>query len=212
MSVTAGISPAPVPAGGLRERKKAQTREALGDAALQLFNDRGFEQTTVEDIAEACDVSPRTFFRYFRTKEDVLFAESDERCGRLLTTIAAEPRGTAPLQAVLAGSLAVAEDYGAERDRLIVRKRVLSSSPDLRASSAERQRGWEDAVAQLLTERAEARGDAASGYELRLLAATSLAALRVALDEWLAAEEYGDLPAIVRDAFGRIGRGFDAAT
>src|SRR5690349_2906789 len=144
MSVTAGVSPVPIPAGGLRERKKAQTREALGDAALELFNDRGFEQTTVEDIAEACDVSPRTFFRYFRTKEDVLFAESDERCGRLLTTIRVEPLDAPPLQAVLAGSLAVAEDYRAERERLIVRRRVLSSTPHLRASSAERQRGWED--------------------------------------------------------------------
>src|SRR5690242_4574375 len=140
---------------GLRERKKAQTREALCDAALELFNRDGFEQTTVEDIAEACDVSPRTFFRYFRTKEDALFAESDERCGRLLTTLRAEPLDAPPLQAVLAGSLEVAEDYRDERVRLIARRRVLWSTTHLRASSAERQRCWEDAEAQLLTDRAE---------------------------------------------------------
>jgi AcrR family transcriptional regulator len=197
---------------GLRERKKAQTREALCDAALDLFNRNGFEQTTVEDIAEACDVSPRTFFRYFRTKEDVLFAESDERCGRLLSTLQAQPLDVVPLQAVLAGCLAVAEDYRAERERLTVRRRVLASTSNLRASSAERQRGWEDAVAQLLTERAEARGEAVPAFEIRLLAATSLAALRVALDEWLETDEHGELPAVVREAFGRIGRGLDPSS
>ena len=143
---------------GLRERKKARTRDALRDASLQLFHRDGFEQTTIEDIADACEVSPRTFFRYFPTKEDVLFSDADERCGRLLTTIAAQPPDVGPLPALLAGALAVADDYGAERARLVLRKRVLTSSPQLRASSAERQRGWEDAAVQLLAERAAARG------------------------------------------------------
>jgi AcrR family transcriptional regulator len=192
---------------GLRERKKARTRDALRDAALALFHRNGFEQTTVEEIAEACEVSPRTFFRYFPTKEDVLFSDADERCGRLLATIAAQPPDAGPLPALLAGSLAVADDYGAERARLVLRKRVLSSSPQLRASSAERQRGWEDATFQLLSQRAAAAGVDASPFELRLVVATGLAALRVALDEWLDEDDPGEITPLVKDAFRRIGLG-----
>ncbi len=85
---------------GLRERKKRRTREALTEAALALFADRGYERTTVADIAAAADIAPRTFFSYFPTKEAVLFAGTDERLELIVAAFADLPDGLDPVDAI----------------------------------------------------------------------------------------------------------------
>lgn len=86
-----------------RERKKLETRQALEEAALRLFGERGYEQTTVEDIAEAADVAVRTFFRYFSSKQDVLFGDVvTDRVRRLRDELAARPMTEPPLESIKA--------------------------------------------------------------------------------------------------------------
>jgi AcrR family transcriptional regulator len=81
---------------GLRERKKQRTRQALIDAAFTLISRRGYEQTTVADIAEAADVSTRTFFLHFPAKEDVLLADGEQRIELALAVIADAAPGNPP--------------------------------------------------------------------------------------------------------------------
>ena len=90
----------PAPPGGLRERKKARTKAAIRDRALSLFRTQGYATTTVEQIASAAEVSPSTFFRYFRTKEDVAFDDGHDR--EFLAALLAQPASLAPLPALRA--------------------------------------------------------------------------------------------------------------
>lgn len=88
------------PRPGLRERKKARTRDALLRAALELFTTQGFEETTVDEITEAVDVSQRTFFRYFRNKEEVVFAVQDMIESHFVAALRERPRTEGPLEAL----------------------------------------------------------------------------------------------------------------
>jgi AcrR family transcriptional regulator len=196
---------------GLRERKKARTREALQEAATGLFSRQGFDRTTVEEIADACEVSPRTFFRYFPTKEDVLFADAEARRERLLAVIAERPPAEEPFAALREAMRTLTDDYRGDRDALVTRSKIVAASPHLQAYKAEHQHGWEADVVDVLARRALASGIPASRDELQLVTAVATAALRVALDAWVADATTADLDALFDLAFGRLASGFDPA-
>jgi AcrR family transcriptional regulator len=184
---------------GLRERKKEKTRHALESAALALFAEKGFDGTTVDEIVEACDVSQRTFFRYYGAKEDVLFADGDERLEALLAELGRRPADELPLRAVQAAFLSTTDEYAQDRERLMLRSRIFDGSSSLRSHKFERQQSWEEAVTAALHERDRQHGSGASALELRLVAGASMACLRAALHEWL--ETGGDLATLVSDGF-----------
>jgi len=195
---------------GLRERKKARTHEALERAALGLFRRQGFDHTTVEDIAAACEVSPRTFFRYFPTKSDVLFGgEIEERRNRMLALLASQPADCPPWAALRAAVLSLAQDYGHERDRIAARMAIIEATPSLRASKSEYQRGWDDAVVEVLADRARRAGSPADSLSLRLVAGAVTAAFRAAVDTWLAGPKTGSLTQLLGDAFDKLAAGLD---
>ncbi|HEV3352536.1 MAG TPA: TetR family transcriptional regulator [Acidimicrobiales bacterium] len=198
-----------MPTVGLRERKKEQTRDALAQAALELFAERGFDQVTVEEIAAACDVSPRTFFRYFGSKEDVLFADSDRRCDHLLASIAEQDPAVPAFDALAGAVRELAGDYAPEGERLRARHAILRSTPSLASRNAERQQGWEGKVIDALRTSGRARG--MSDLDLRLMVASTTTALRVAIEDWTASAGEGDLQRRVDAAlhYLRVGLGGD---
>ena len=137
---------------------------------------RDSTDTTVEEIADACDVSPRTFFRYFATKEDVLFGDGDEHRRELVEALDARPAGEPPLRSMRAGILGLASHYEHDRARLVAKNEIMTRNPTLRSRGVERQHDWEAAVTETLRRRAQAAGTVDSMLELRLVAGVATAA------------------------------------
>ncbi|MGZ5394939.1 MAG: TetR family transcriptional regulator [Mycobacterium sp.] len=128
---------------GLRERKKQRTRATLIDAAVELCDRQGFDRTTVDQIAAIADVSPRTFSRYFATKDAIALALADEVLDRTAVELARQPRELNHFDALLraylamanAAKVAAAGELSAERVMCIVR--IILSSPALRQAALE---------------------------------------------------------------------------
>lgn len=191
---------------GLRERKKEKTRDSLARTALRLFAKRGFDHVTVEEIAAACEVSPRTFFRYFRSKEDALFADSDARRGTLLAALAAQPAEASAFDTLEGAARTTAAEYSDHGDALRARQRVLNATASLRTRAAERQQRWDSDIIDVL--RASGRAAPMSELDLRLMVATTTTALRVAVDAWVAAGGTDDLITVLDAVFATLRTGF----
>jgi AcrR family transcriptional regulator len=188
---------------GLRERKKAATRSALHEAALRLVAERGLDGVSVDDIAARADVSPRTFFNYFDTKDDAVFDWDHRLTCQLVEALEERPAAEAPLTALrcaIAGTLpGLVEDPDWHR-----RGAVLRANPDLVPKLMHNNRRMEDAVAGAVAVRT---GDTADDLRPRLIAGCGLVALRGALRGWDPAGDAAELLALLDEAFAELAAG-----
>jgi AcrR family transcriptional regulator len=185
---------------GLRERKKLQTRAAIQREALRLFLAKGYDATTVEEIAAAAGVSHMTFFRYFPTKEDVVM--SDDYDPLIFDLVAARPAGETVFDSVRVALRAGLERIYAEaRDALFVRTRLILHTPQLRARLWEQQAATEGLIARALAGRA---GMEVADLRTRVLAAASVSALTTALRVWVERDGADEFPALVDQAFDAL--------
>ncbi|WP_326697310.1 TetR family transcriptional regulator [Streptomyces sp. NBC_01754] len=152
-------APTPAPPTGLRERKKQRTREALLHTALELFATQGYDRTTVDEIAEAVQVSQRTFFRYFANKEAAAFAVQDAIESRFLLELRQRPSGEPPFEAMRHAVLNtwrsvvdVAEDDATAELRLRTYQ-MIESTPTLVAAHMRRGVDLERQTTLLIAER-----------------------------------------------------------
>ena len=189
---------------GLRERKKRERRRCIEEAAIDLFDRDGFDSTTIEAIAAAADIAPRTFFYYFPTKEDVVLADYAERLDRILDELGRQPQGDPAWDALRASFVTVAADYEARRADLIRRFVIMAANESVYARSLQLQAGWEDALAQVIEQRG---GHGVDTIESRLLAAASLACMRSSLRHWLATDHETALPMLIDGCFDRMANG-----
>ena len=145
-------------APGLRERKKAKTRAAIQRHALQLFREQGYDATTVEQIAEAAEVSPSTFFRYFRTKEDV--ALYDDLDPLFIAAFEAQPAELSPAQAMRHALHQVFTNMPAEAtERQWERGRLIIMVPELRMRMLDQVADAVQLFAELVARRVGRRAD-----------------------------------------------------
>lgn len=174
-------------AHGLRERKKVRTREAIIDAALDLFERKGYDATTVEDIAAAADVSPRTFFRYFAGKDESVFERAGDVQQHFSSLLRSRPDDEPLLASLREIGKALLSTELIDEARLRRLLALVAAEPALR----NRYSALIDSIEGELTVWAAARlGVPAGDLRPRLIAATVLAARRVATDTWL--ESPGD--------------------
>jgi AcrR family transcriptional regulator len=178
-------------ATGLRERKKQRTRDALVDAAFALFRRKGFEATTIDEIADAVDVSPRTFFRYFESKEDVALTLLDLQFSTIYEEFAARPAHEPVLTALRHATVAMmraCEDGtdGFDADRFTCVQKMVRESPAVHARSLEL---CTNRLAELARHVAARMGvDPVTDPRPTLVAAAATTAVQTAMVVWRAAE------------------------
>jgi len=183
------------PAVGLRERKKAKTKAAIREHALRLFHEQGYQATTVEQIAEAAEVSPSTFFRYYPSKEDVVL--QDDYDPMLVAAFRAQPAGLSPVAALRGAMRAVFSGMPAEQMELErERQALVVSEPELRAGALDGLGATIQLVAEVVAERVGRRPDELA---VRTFAGAVLGVLLASL--FVAAED----PTV--DIFARIDDG-----
>src|SRR4051794_15333688 len=167
----------------------------LRQAAMELYLERGYEQTTVADIAERAGLTSRTFFRYFADKREVLFAGSQELEREMIDAV---PEGVAPMEAVAAALDAAARRLGGHRDHSRARQTVIESSAELR----ERELIKMAALASALTVALRRRGvpDPQAG----LAAEAGIAVFRVGWARWLAEDPERPLTEVMRESLAQL--------
>jgi AcrR family transcriptional regulator len=189
----------------LRERKKTATRRELMTVALRLFEKQGFDKTTVEEIAAAAEVAPRTFFRYFPCKEDVLFADHPELVTLLRDTLATRPADEPVIDAVRRATLAGIDKVVADPSLFLTRSRLAASVPAAHAHSRYLDADYEDVIAEAVA--ASRHTDPATDLEARVIARAVWSATRAARDIWVERNAKHDPRELVNDAFDLLEHG-----
>jgi TetR/AcrR family transcriptional regulator, regulator of mycofactocin system len=192
----------------LRQRHTDRTRTALAEAALELFAERGFTATTVDDIAARADVAPRTFFRYFPTKESVLFHDIEMKLGMVRELLLARPVDEPPHHSVIAVFAALGEEFAADRDKSQFICRLVGEEPKLLIHPRHLMiEHFEDELVRVLAERAGVEAN----LGLRAMTAALLSCVGVAFNAFINDGATGSFRDALDEALAACRFAFDPA-
>ncbi len=191
-----------VPVTNLRERRRHRMMSDIERCALRLFAERGFDAVTVQEIADASDISERTFFRYFPTKEAVLRSELDLRVAELEAALDARPPEEPVMVALRGALLELAERYEADRETVLTWTAVVAAAPSLASRLGAYQHAFSEGLLEFVRERLPVDDD----NELDVFVAISavLAATYAASTSWVEAGARGPLVPMVTRALDLV--------
>ena len=192
----------------LRERRWARTADSIERTALRLFAERGFDGVTVEDIAYAAEISARTFFRYFPTKDMVLLRDQHRRVDHLHAALAAQPADEPVLSAVRSAFLDMAEGYQRDAETALLWAKIVTETPSVLPRFA----GYQEAFVTSVTEMVASRlGTSDDDMRPAVIAGSMLSASFAAYSRWLAGGAREHLSALVAEALDLVEAGLYAA-
>lgn len=176
---------------GRRERKRQDTFRRIAETGLKLFLAKGYEETTLDDISAAADISRRAFFSYFKSKDEILLAWQSGLAESVRTSILAESTNQSPLDLLCAALLKQAEQFDAKTTIAIAR--LMRANVQLQAANQAKFLQLEQAAFEALC---ELWPQSVRRERLRLVAMAGLGAFRVAIDAWI--DEGGEQPLTAR--------------
>jgi AcrR family transcriptional regulator len=179
-------------------RWEPDSRGRLAEAALALYGERGFEQTTVAEIAKRAGLTERTFFRHFTDKREVLFAGGSDLQALLVSTVAAAPASATPLEAVALAVEAAGTLLQGRREFSLRRQKVIAANANLQERELSKLASLASALAGALRDRG-VEEPAAS-----LAAEVAIAVFRTAFERWHEENAKRDLTQLVRESFDEL--------
>lgn len=191
---------------GKRALHKARTREALRDAAMRLFRERGFDAVTVAEICAEVDVARRTWFRYFPSKESVVFEAHEARLRTLLDLVEHSPRDEPVFTTLRRLNARFTREFMKGRAEILEMQRLVRQSPVLLAREREIDREWESGIEGLM------RARAGEGPEVekwaRVVAGASMGVVAATLRYWFSTGGVEDLERLGEEALDCLEAGF----
>jgi AcrR family transcriptional regulator len=193
-----------------RERRRIRVRSEIAAAAIRLATERGYDHVTVDDIAAEVDMAPRTFFRYFASKDDVLFTDRSEKLDRLRAAIEARPATEAIWRSLREALVSLACTFEDERDLSLAKSKLIAATPSLAARAVERQTEWQRLIAAAVATRLGVEADA--DLRAQVVAGAAVAAMQAAYRVWIAGGGRAHLPDLVTGAFDLFEGGLQIAS
>lgn len=191
---------------GRREARKRATRAALVAVAHRRFREDGFDATTLDDICAEVGISRRTFFRYFKSKEDLVFPNRAERLERFVKVLTEAPADENPFDTLRRATRLFGPEYMAHRAQLVAQQALIARTPSLRAREAEIDRDWEAVMARAIM--ARTGSERAAAVRARVIAGACIGVIRATMRHWFTTGGVEDLTQMGEDALDCLERGF----